>query len=102
MKFAYPITILTDKNHNEVFQLLVKFKFKEKSTVFLEKEFTDILPIMLMVKEKVAMSYLLDMEGEETVYGRFYDYEYIIEIHSGVILESLLVTVDCVDSSLNS
>jgi hypothetical protein len=66
---------------------------------FLKKEYTDILPIMLMVNEKVAMSYLLDMEEEETVYGRFYDYEDIIEVHSGAILESLLVTIDCVDSS---
>jgi hypothetical protein len=82
--------------------LLVKFKFKEKQTIFFEKEYPDILPIIAMVKEKAAMSYLLDLEGEETVYGRFYDYEYIIEAHSGSIIENLLVSVDCVDSSLNN
>jgi hypothetical protein len=82
--------------------LLVKFKFKENSTIFFEKDYLDILPIIEMVKEKVAMSYLLDMEGQETVYGRFYDYEYIIEAHSNAIMESLLVTIDCVDSSLNN
>jgi hypothetical protein len=82
--------------------LLVKFKYKENSTIFLKKEYPDILPIMAMVKEKVAMNYLLDLEGEETVYGRFYDCEYIIEVHSGEIMESLLVTIDCVESSLNN
>jgi hypothetical protein len=81
---------------------LVRFKLKENSTIFFEKEYPDILPIIAMVKEKVAMSYLLDLEGEETVYGRFYDYEYIIEVHTGAIMESLLVTIDCVDSSLNN
>jgi hypothetical protein len=75
---------------------------RENPTIFFEKEYPDILPIISMVKEKVAMSYLLDLEGEETVFGRFYDYEYIIEVHSGSIMESLLVTIDCVDSSLNN
>lgn len=82
--------------------MLVKFKLRENPTIFFEKEYPDILPIIEMVKEKVAMSYLLDMEGEETVYGRFYDYEYIIELHTGAVMESLLVTIDCVDSSLNN
>jgi hypothetical protein len=82
--------------------LLVKFKYKENSTIFLKKDYPDILPIMAMVKEKVAMSYLHDLEGEEIVYGRFYDCEYIIEFHSGEIIESLLVTIDCVESSLNN
>lgn len=82
--------------------MLVKFKYIENSTIFFKKDYPDILPIMAMVKEKVALSYLYDLEGEETVYGRFYDCEYIIEFHSGEIVESLLVTIDCVDSSLNN
>ncbi|OLS34034.1 hypothetical protein [Bacillus sp. MRMR6] len=82
--------------------MLVRFKLRENSAIFFEKEYPDILPIISMVKEKVAMSYLLDLEGEEAVFGRFYDYEYIIEVHTGALMESLLVTIDCVDSSLKN
>ncbi len=48
-----------------MFLLLVRFKLKENSTIFFEKENPDILPIIAMVKEKVAMRYLLDLEGKK-------------------------------------
>ncbi|MCM3692186.1 hypothetical protein [Neobacillus niacini] len=81
--------------------MLVKFREKENHFIFFEKEYHDILPILEMVKQKATISLFLDPKGDERVMGRFYDYEYTIEINTGKVKESLLVILDCYETELN-
>ena len=80
--------------------ILVKFREKEEHYIFFQKEYQDILPLLEMVKQKGSLSIFLDPEGDKRVTGRFYDYEYTIEINSGREKETLFVILDCNDIAL--
>jgi hypothetical protein len=77
--------------------MLVKFRDKEEPFIFYQKEYDDILPIIEMVKNQISVNIFLDEEGNERVFGRFFRYEFLIEINTVTVSnrDTLLVFIDC-------
>lgn len=69
----------------------VKYCLKESPAIQLEREYSDIMPLLEMTKQRVAITIFLDQNGEKTVTGRLYEYEYVIDERGR---ESLLVVID--------
>ena len=71
--------------------MLVKFNSKESPLIFFEKDYSDIIPLLEMVKQKAVISIFLDQNGDRRVTGRFYDFEYVIDEKGD---ETLLVIIE--------
>ncbi|WP_366162648.1 hypothetical protein ABXS71_06220 [Bacillus infantis] len=71
--------------------MLVKFIQKESPTIFLQKEYLNVMPLLEMVKQKAKISIFVD---DEELEGRLYDYEYTLTIEEGNHMESLVVIVE--------
>jgi hypothetical protein len=81
--------------------MLVNFKDKNEPVIFLRQDYSDILPILSLVNEKASVGIFLDPEGEERVIGRFHQFEYIIEINNHDVRESLSVSIDCDENTVD-
>ncbi|MEN8699589.1 hypothetical protein [Bacillus infantis] len=69
----------------------VRYFQKECPTIILEREYSDIMPLLEMTKHRAAITLFLDQNGEKTVTGRLSEYEYVIDERGR---ESLLVVID--------
>jgi hypothetical protein len=69
----------------------VRYFHKKSPTILFEREYSDIMPLLEMTKQRAAITLFLDQNGVNTVAGRLSDYEYIIDERGR---ESLLVTID--------
>ena len=70
--------------------MMVSFVDKENPNIIIKRDYTDILPLLELIKQKAVISIYLDQNGDKRVNGRFYDYEYTVEENE----ESLLVIID--------
>jgi hypothetical protein len=80
--------------------MLVNFKDKREPIIFYRQDYSDISPILSLVKSKASVSIFLDPEGEERVIGRFHQCEYTIEINNYAVRESLSVSIDCDENTV--
>jgi hypothetical protein len=80
--------------------MLVNFKDKREPVFFYRQDYSDISPILSLVKAKASVSIFLDPEGEERVIGRFHQCEYTIEINNFAVRESLSVSIDCEENTV--
>lgn len=71
--------------------MLVRYTSKLLPTIIFEKEYSDIMPLLEMTKQRAAITLFLNQNGENTVTGRLFDYEYVIDERGR---ESLLVVID--------
>jgi hypothetical protein len=71
--------------------MLVRYIINDSPTIILEREYSDIMPLLEMTKQRVAITIFLDQNDEKTVTGRLFEYEYVIDERGR---ESLLVTID--------
>jgi len=80
--------------------LLVKFREMDKPFILYQKEYADVLPLLEMIKKQGEFSFFFDSNGDRRIFGRFHDYQYMIEISAGRVFETLTVELDCSEISL--
>jgi hypothetical protein len=74
--------------------MLVSFVKRDFPEILLNKEYSNVLPLIEMVKQKAMINIMFDTEGEKVVRGRLYDYEYMLNYKDGEFVDTLQIEIE--------
>jgi hypothetical protein len=74
--------------------MLVSFVKRDFPEILLNKEYSNVLPLIQMVEHKAMITILFDSEGEKALRGRLYDYEYMLNYKDGEFVDSLEIEIE--------
>jgi hypothetical protein len=74
--------------------MLVSFVKRDFPEILISKEYSNVLPLLEMVKQKAMINIMFDENGERVVRGRLYDYEYILTSSNNKFEDALQIEIE--------
>jgi hypothetical protein len=74
--------------------MLVSFVKRDFPDILISKEYSNVLPLLEMVKQKAMINIMFDENGERVVRGRLYDYEYILTSSNNKFEDALQIEIE--------